>query len=146
MLRVMFNRLPVGGNGAKNTGDALVKAWEVFRDTLTSPPGPPLRISPGVTPAALALIPRIIVLLTENPLPTVGPDVDATKAIANFIGLGQFSGDANNPQAVGPSDFPYPVPILTIGMDEWMSENFEKSIICVLCVFPFDRSKEPECK
>ena len=109
-----------GPSPDRNPGDALVKAWDVFKTGLGTDvrTGAPDFINPN-------LIPRLIVMLTEDAGPTTGPDQAQTEAIAQLIEDGQFSGDANNLAVTIPSDVPHTINIMTIGM-------CERTIKCVL--------------
>ena len=102
-----LNQLPPVPSVDQNPGDALVEAWDMFKTGLTT--------DIRVVPANPNLIPRIIVIVTENPTPTVGPNAADTEQIALRIRQGFFSGNPANLAVVNPSMVPHQINIFAVG-------------------------------
>lgn len=91
-----------------NLGNALSTAWQVFKDGEAN--------DIRTTPTDSNNIPRILVLLTKNAIPSGGGVNQATtETIAQLIKDGQYSGNTSD-TAVNTTAFPRSISIFTVGM------------------------------
>lgn len=96
-------------SSSTNLGDGLIKAWEVFKNGLST--------DIRTTPTNRNDIPRVVVILTENAIPVTssGPNQSETATIAQRMREGNFSGTPSSLNAVSPSDVPT-IDIFAVGM------------------------------